>query len=291
MNKPNKNDFSLSRKFTEIKLIIVLLRYLVLIICILPIFFSSIAFAAKPQVGTIAPSSGSSIPGQQVNFIATYFDLDGWTNIMDAYLLINTSSSNKKNCFYGYYSQNTNKLYLRSDNDRQWLGGYSPGSSNIIENSYARLNCSQTTVTGNGNTLAVTWAVTFKQSFMGAKNSYLYVKDDSGSNSGWKQKGTWTIISYNPPVITQLIPLNNSTFLEGDAINIVVQAQGSQPLSYRYLVNATVIQDWTNSNAYTWQTQRGDLKQKTITVEVKDSYQTVVSQDTRVFLFRKPPKP
>jgi len=147
----------------------------------------------QPTVGTIAPSSGSSTAGTAVNFSTAYSDTNGWQNIQYVYFLISTAATNGANCFYGYYDQNTNKLYLRNDANTAWLGGYVPGSANIIENSYAKLDCANTIVTGSGNTLSVTWRVTFKSTFLGAKNMYLYVKDDSGAYNGWLQKGTWTV--------------------------------------------------------------------------------------------------
>lgn len=119
---------------------------------------TSIAFAASPSVGTITPSSGSSNPNQVVTFITTYTDRDGWRNIHYVHLLINTAV-NGANCFYGYYNQNTNKLYLRNDANTAWLGGFAPGSKRVIENSYAKLDCSKTAVFGLGRTLIVKWNI------------------------------------------------------------------------------------------------------------------------------------
>lgn len=100
-----------------------------------------------------------------------------------------------------------------------------------------------------------------------------------------------TVLTQDPPEITSLTPGNNSTFIEADIIDIAVQAQGGPPLEYRYLINGVVIGDWTLSNTYSWQTQAGDIKQKTITVAVRDQFQATDSQDISVFLFRRVPKP
>ncbi|MFC1709660.1 hypothetical protein ACFL2J_06370 [Candidatus Omnitrophota bacterium] len=423
-------------------------------------------------------------------FTTTYFDTDGWENIRYAQTLISTSSYSKRNCFYARYSQNSNELFLRDDGDDYWLGGYSPGSANTIENPYAELDCSQTIVSGSDDNLTITWAVTFKQPFIGDKNSYLYVRDDNRGRDGWDKRGTWTITeappnnppqgsiiinngaeyttgssvvltldaqdpdgvdqmqfsddntnwstpeaysttknwtldssvgtkivyvkysdsagnwsdsfsdsiffddtapiitividdgdstfdttqlhaswlaqdespiteyqyaigttqgeagsdvvgwtstglnteatatglsllidqtyyfnvkaknvlglwsgvgssdgiivlsqSQDPLEITSLTPVSNSTFTVGDIIDIVVQAQGGSTLEYRYLVDGGVIQNWTLSNTYAWQTQPGDFKLKTITVEVRDQSQATDSQETIIFLYRKPPQP
>lgn len=147
---------------------------------------------STPSVGTITPSSGSSPANTAVNFTTTYSDPNGWRDIQQTRLLINTKV-NGTNCFYGYYNQNQNKLYLRNNANTTWLGGFAPGSSNVIQNSYVKLNCAQTTVSGSGNTLTVRWNITFKPAFKGQKNTYLYIKDDSNAYDGWKKKGTWEV--------------------------------------------------------------------------------------------------
>ncbi|MDD5194777.1 MAG: hypothetical protein PHQ96_03765, partial [Candidatus Omnitrophica bacterium] len=73
------------------------------------------------------------------------------------------------------------------------MGGYTPGSGNIIQNSYAILDCSKTTVSGSGDTLTIAWAVTFKSTFTGLKNMYLSVKNNGNLGSGWVKKGSWVI--------------------------------------------------------------------------------------------------
>jgi len=145
-----------------------------------------------PQVGTISPPIGSSKVNTPVTFTTTYTDPNGWQDIQYVHLLINTAITGL-NSFYGYYNQNTNMLYLRNDANTVWLGGFAPGSANIIENSYVKLNCSKTTVSGSGNTLTVKWNITFESTFTGTKNAYLYIKDDAGAYQGWIKKGTWTI--------------------------------------------------------------------------------------------------
>ncbi|MFZ2357421.1 MAG: SpvB/TcaC N-terminal domain-containing protein, partial [Candidatus Omnitrophota bacterium] len=134
------------------------------------------------------------------NFTTTFSDPDGWQNIQYVYFLINASTDGK-NCFYGYYNRNSNKLYLRNDTSSAWLGGYIPGAGNIIENSYAKLDCAQTTVTNNSNTLTVKWNIIFKPAFTGAKKLYLYIRDNANAYQNWVQKGTWTALA-NGKVIT-----------------------------------------------------------------------------------------
>jgi len=163
-----------------------------------------------PQVGTITPSLGTGSVETPQNFTATYSDLDGWQNIQYVYFLINTSSSSNSNCLYVYYNQNTNKLYLRDDANTSWLGGFDPGSANVIENSYAKLNCASTSASGSGTTLTINWSVMIKKPFTGTKNTYLYVKDDINAYQNWTQKGTWTIPN-NSPTTGIITPASGSS--------------------------------------------------------------------------------
>jgi hypothetical protein len=190
------------------------------------ILIPAFCYAANqaPSVGIITPSSGASSPGQTVSFTTAYSDPDGWMNIQYVHLLINTSV-NGANSFYGYYNQNTNKLYLRNDGSTAWLGGYTPGSSNIIENSYVKLNCASTSVSGSSATLTVAWSITFKFSFTGTKNTYLYVKDDANIYSGWFKKGAWTINAApidNPPVITPALMSSVRGAVSGNMLGALV---------------------------------------------------------------------
>jgi hypothetical protein len=48
-------------------------------------------------------------------------------------------------------------------------------------------------VTKNGNTFTWNLAMTFQAAYAGAKNIYMYGADVSGANTGWQQRGTWTV--------------------------------------------------------------------------------------------------
>ncbi|MFA5337411.1 MAG: hypothetical protein WC330_03660, partial [Candidatus Omnitrophota bacterium] len=214
----------------------------IIILCLL--FFPVLAFPAnsKPAIGTISPSSGSSTINQQTYFTTTFTDADGWQNIQFVYFIINTSTSGSK-CFYGYYNQNTNKLYLRNDANSAWIGAYAPGSSNVIENSYVKLDCAKTAITGSGTTLSVKWAVTLKPTFYGSKKTYLYVKDDANTYRSWTKKGTW--ISNRPPAIGTISPSSGST---SPNQQVVFTTKFSDPDGYKniqyglFLINTSASQ-------------------------------------------------
>jgi hypothetical protein len=86
---------------------------------------------------------------------------------------------------------------MMDDAGTTFIGGFAPGSPNVIENSYAKLDCSKTTVSGSGSTLTVTWSVSFKLAFAGTKHMYVSVRDPDVSIP-WAALGTWTIINQLP---------------------------------------------------------------------------------------------
>ncbi|MCU0666101.1 MAG: hypothetical protein MUF05_03290 [Candidatus Omnitrophica bacterium] len=119
----------------------------------------------------VSPSTILSIPpNTDRNISYNYTAPTGtYASIQEAGLFIGSSSTIRNNSVYVYYHQSTNKLYLRNDSDTQWLGGFTPGSNNIIENSQVRLNCALTRVIKASSTLSVSWCLNFKLSFSGKR--------------------------------------------------------------------------------------------------------------------------
>jgi len=198
-------------------------------------------FNSPPEATSISPSSGNISQNQATIFTATYTDPDGWQNTRYAYLLFNTSVSGI-NCMYGYYNQNSNKLYLRNDTNTAWLGGFAPGSANTIENSYSKLNCAQTTVSGSGNTLTVKWNVTFKSAFSGNKNIYMNVDDDTGVYTDWILKGNITLPN-NPPATGTISPSSGTIAVNAPTIFTAtyIDSNGWQNIRYMYLLFNTSV--------------------------------------------------
>ena len=233
---------------------------------------TSFAKNFSPATGTVSPNNSLSKPEITVNFTTTYSDANGYPDIQYASFLINTSTSPKK-CFYGYYNQNTKKLYIRDDTNTTWIGGFAPGSGNIIENSFAKLVCSKTTVSGSNTSLTITWSVVFKPTFIGSKNIYLKVADNSNASTAWVKKGTWTISLNPPPTINSITPVDDSVFLAGAKIDIQINATDlyNDSLEYQFSIGGKVKQVWSTSRFYTWQTTASDKGYVNITCEVRDN--------------------
>lgn len=141
-----------------------------------------------PQLGSSSPASLVIQRDTPVLLSVSYTDPDGWQNMSFLYLRVNTTNT-PVNGFYGYYNRSANKLYLVADSGTYWTGGFAPGSASFLENSYVKVDCSKTTVSGSGTTLTVTWSVVFKSTFMGSKNVYLSAQDKCGGLASWAQKG------------------------------------------------------------------------------------------------------
>ncbi len=171
------------------------------------VFFIPLVSAAAPVINSIVPGSGSLFYNQEQIFATNFSDADGWQNIQYGLFLINNKLDGA-NASYFYYNQNWNRFYVRKDDNSGWLPGCVPGSNIVINNSFASLNCSKSSFSGNGNVLSVNWAVTFKDKFIGAKNMYLRAADDSGTLTKWQQKGTWEIKkpANNAPKIVSIVP-------------------------------------------------------------------------------------
>jgi hypothetical protein len=97
---------------------------------------------------------------------------------------------------YFYYSQSSNAISLAGDTGA-WAAGLTLGSAGTLQNSQCMLNVSASSVTKSGTTLTLNLAITFETAFAGAKNVYMYAQNAT-LNSGWVQRGTWTVVSGSP---------------------------------------------------------------------------------------------
>ena len=151
---------------------------------------------SAPSADSVTPNSGSSAAGDAASFTTTCSDANGWPQIKWVTLAIGEDWSGADG-LYAYYDQVADKVYLRNDEGTGWLGGLSPGADRTIENSKVILRLAPMTVSGAGNRLEVKWALRFKRFVTGDKNVYLKVTDDTGSTSGWRILGNWTVTGVN----------------------------------------------------------------------------------------------
>jgi hypothetical protein len=146
-----------------------------------------------PRLGTIAPSSGSTVPGQPFVITTSWRDVDGWPDLKHAYFHIGTSPSLAGNVTL-MYNRAKNKLWIRSDDGSAWLGGCAPGDVSYIDNSQAAVYCYLTQVSyPDTDTMNVMWYMWFKGGYTGTKKTGLKCKDVHKAKAKGAWKGTWIV--------------------------------------------------------------------------------------------------
>jgi M6 family metalloprotease-like protein len=190
-----------------------------------------------PTNVSLSPTAGNLSTGQRTTFTTEYIDTDGWDDLTYSYFLITVG----QRCYVGLmYDLVNKKLYLRDDQDRTWLGGYSQGEDKVIENSYCRIYCKDTNAVGSENTLTISWVIELKASMSGKIcSSWMNASDKTGLNAGWDQMGTYAPI--NAPFNQSLLPASGdipaNTKLTFDSTHS--DPNGWSDLKYCYFVIAT----------------------------------------------------
>ena len=80
------------------------------------------------------------------------------------------------------------------------------GTANTLANSQCSVNMSSTTAVRNGNTLTLNLPMVFQNGYTGAKGTFLYAADLSGSSSGWQQLALGPYRRSDPPGIFPNLP-------------------------------------------------------------------------------------
>jgi len=201
---------------------------------------------SAPKIGTVTPSALTSAPGIAQKLSAVYSDADGYANIRHVHLRINPTSTGAKGIRLSY-DRKVNKLFLYNDAGTGYVGNCAPGAAKRLSNTQGTLNCRTTTVTGSGNDLTVTWSITPKAAFVSTtkNNLYLFARDFSNAEVGWKKKGNWTIKATN--VAPSLGAVTPAVRTSGPAVAktfsaVYSDADGYSNLKYAYLlVNTTLV--------------------------------------------------
>ncbi|MFH1772223.1 MAG: SpvB/TcaC N-terminal domain-containing protein [Candidatus Omnitrophota bacterium] len=155
--------------------------------------------AAYSNTGTCAievnPASGESFSGEEVTFVTSYTLPHGCRGIVHVGFMIKDSIPENNNYFYGIYEFNANRMHLMSDQSSGKAGSSEPGSDNVIETLSVSLNCAKSSTYISGNTLYVSWNITFKEPFASSTGKDLYhiILDRRDGITGWEKCGTWTV--------------------------------------------------------------------------------------------------
>jgi hypothetical protein len=189
---------------------------------------------APPSIVSLSPSSGT---GVTKTFTMVYSDPNGLSDLKQTRVLFNTSVTSIAACFVSY-SPGTNQLFLYNDAGTGTSAAVTPGSAMQVSNSQCTLSGTGSSFSKSGNSLTLKVALTFTGKFAGLKKVFLYAWGNSGLNSGWVQKGTWTVPT--PPSIVSLTP-NTGTGVTQTFTMVYSDPNGLSDLKQtRVLFNASV---------------------------------------------------
>jgi hypothetical protein len=153
-------------------------------------FLVKLSTASQPTaIASVTPASGTG-GNSSFQFVAP--DAAGYADLAAMEMIVNGSLSGAQAC-YLRYDRPANRLWLVNDAGNQFMGPATPGVAGTLSNSQCSVNVASASVTGSGNTLTLSVPLTFTGAFAGAKNVYLWATSTGGQNSGYQQRGTWTV--------------------------------------------------------------------------------------------------
>jgi len=109
-------------------------------------------------------------------------------------VLINSALDGRHACYVAFVPSGASggSVYLvddAGDAGGPYSGMVLPGSGSV-SNSQCMISGIGSSVNGSGNTLTLTLAITFTQSFAGNQVFFLSARNNNGQNSNWQSLGT-----------------------------------------------------------------------------------------------------
>jgi hypothetical protein len=157
---------------------------------------------ATPTVTGVSPNAGS---GPSQTFTVGLSDANGYEDISGATILFNSVINGENACFL-FYSRAANTVYLFRDSDGTWQG-LLPGSAGTVSNANCTLSGSALSITRSGTAISLVLPISFQAGFVGTKNIYVSVNDQTNRTSGWVTSGTWTpAVVVAAPTVTGISP-------------------------------------------------------------------------------------
>jgi hypothetical protein len=137
---------------------------------------------------SIEPRSGA---GRNQIFRAVYSHPEGSSQIGNARVLFNSVVDGRKACYVFYDRASTSVLLVHDSGNGTTRAAM--GDSGRLTNSQCELDASVSSASDAAKTLTLNLGITFKETFAGEKNVYLYAEDNQGHSSGFQQRGIWTV--------------------------------------------------------------------------------------------------
>ena len=146
----------------------------------------------SPMNEDLTPGSGSITINQKTSFASIFSDPAGFSNIRTCYLLMSPGST-IDGAGYAFYDTAKNKLYLRKTDEPVLLGGYAPGSANVIDNGSIVLYCADTSIVKADTDMTINWSIALKSYFTGNPcTASMQVTNKTGYADPWEQMGVFT---------------------------------------------------------------------------------------------------
>jgi hypothetical protein len=164
-----------------------------------------VAVPPTTPVPSLATTTATDAPDTQRMFSATYSDDNGVDDLNYVYLRLNAYLPVMLDAVY---CLPTNRLYLRGADGTSLLGGFAPGSANVITAANGTLDCAKVTVSKSGNSLTVNWCLTAAGGLAGNNQLFVRAVDRGGRDSGYLQPGGggWTITGNEAPTDGPVAP-------------------------------------------------------------------------------------
>ncbi|MHB1459372.1 MAG: TolB family protein, partial [Armatimonadota bacterium] len=154
--------------------------------------FSMVVNPAPVNI-SLTPNSGTITVDQQTSLASIYSDPAGYANVRSCYLMLNTGATTS-GAGYLYYDSVKNLLYLRKTNEAVLMGGFTPGSANVIDNDAVTLYCADTNVQKIGNNVTINWSIALKPYFAGNPcTASMQVTNRTGYADLWEQMGVFAV--------------------------------------------------------------------------------------------------
>jgi len=146
-----------------------------------------------PRDVSLSPSSGTLKVGSTCKFTTVYFDPNGSKNIRYCYLLI-SPGGRLTDAVLVLYDAGTNKLWIRSDDNLRWIGGFHPGAEAIAQNSACKLICPSTSLSTSGDKLTINWSIQPTALLAGERcSAWMLVRTFTDLRDGYKKMGDFNV--------------------------------------------------------------------------------------------------
>ncbi|MGI8990259.1 MAG: beta-propeller fold lactonase family protein [Bryobacteraceae bacterium] len=145
--------------------------------------------SGNPTADIVSPNAGT---GTSQTFQLAGSDRNGFADLRFLEFVVNQDTRGKATCWIDY-NRPKNLIYLLNDSGSDFLGPITLGVPGTLSNSECTVDGGGSSVSGSGNTLNLSLALSFSAQYTGLKNSYLLAISQSGLDSGWQNRGSWIV--------------------------------------------------------------------------------------------------